>query len=403
MRLGIIGQGAASLFFSLVIKRELKNDIDITLIDKNEKIFKKLYATGNGRCNLANLIVDKHSYNNDFAYDLIKKNDANSLIKFLNSIGVLTRNIDNLVYPYSLSSKSLIDHLINYLKKENVHFINNLKVLDYKFNKNDKKYQLITNIGQEYLFDYLIIDCGGLSSPNLGSDGNFIETLKKHGYEINNLKPGLTPIKVKENIKSIENERVKVEASLMNNDTLLYKECGEVIFKKDALSGIVMMNFSSIIARSSLNEFFIKLDLFKDYESEEVYQMFNKDNKENFPFLYGYFTKRLADYIYKEANIFNKNKKLSLFELKLLVSTVKNLTFTFKELYPFSNSQVTIGGVNLNDINKKNFSSKKESNVYLLGEVLDLDGLCGGYNIMLCYSEAKECAQSFKDKIDNKQ
>lgn len=73
MRLGIIGQGAASLFFSLVIKRELKNDIDITLIDKNEKIFKKLYATGNGRCNLANLIVDKHSYNNDFAYDLIKR------------------------------------------------------------------------------------------------------------------------------------------------------------------------------------------------------------------------------------------------------------------------------------------------------------------------------------------
>ena len=390
MKLGIVGQGAAALFLSLIIKNKNKN-IEITIIDKNEKPFKKLYATGNGRCNLGNLKVNENSYNSMFAFNLVKEYNSKTLISFLNKVGVLTRNIDDLVYPYSLSAKALIDYLINYLKNESVEFINNEQVLDYYLK--DNRYFLKTQ-KSEFYFDKVIIACGGCSSPNLGSDGIFFDVIKNHGYKINELKPGLVPIKIKENIKNIENERVKVLAKLYLEDKEVYQESGEVIFKKDALSGIVMMNFSSLIARSSLKNYYIKLDLFKDYTNEELYRIIKNDNKNDLPLLYGYFSKNLANYIYKEANIFNKNKVLGDFELRLLVATLKDLTFTFKELYPFINSQVSIGGVDIKEIDKNSFESLKEKNIYFLGEVLNLDGLCGGYNLMLCYSEARKCAEN---------
>ena len=400
MKLGIIGQGAASLFLSLAIMKENSN-ADITIIDKNEKLFKKLYATGNGRCNLGNFTVGHHTYNDTFAYELVKKYDANSLISFLKDIGVLTRTLDeNLIYPYSLSAKSFIDYSIFYLKKRNVKFINNTDVVEYRSTKNNG-IVVISKDNKEFVFDKLIIDTGGKSSLNLGTDGSFFEVLKKHDYKISDLYPGLVPIKVKEDIKEIENERIKVSATLISNNNELYKEDGEVIFKKDALSGIVMMDFSSIIARNfaSLNEpTLIKLDLFKDYSRDELYKIFKQDNNGNIPFLYGYFSKKIADYIYKESNIFNKNRILGDFELKLIISNVKGLTFSFKELYPFNASQVTVGGVELNGINMKNFCSLKEKNIYLIGEVLNLDGLCGGHNISLCYAEAMEV---FKDITKN--
>lgn len=400
IELGIIGQGASALFLCLALSSNCKN-IKITVIDKNEKTFKKLYATGNGRCNLGNFKVEQQTFNNEFAYNLVQKNDINSLISFLNDVGVLTRIIDDtLVYPYSLSAKSFVDYLISYLKKRNVNFINSEEIIDYKLTSNEK-IKVISRNKHEFIFDKLIIDTGGKSSLNLGTDGSFFEVLRNHGYEVSSLYPGLVPIKVKENIKDLENERLKVEAILVNNDKELYKENGEVIFKKDALSGIVMMDFSSIIARNfdSIDDALIKLDLFKDYSRDDLYKIFKKDNNDKVPFLYGYFSKKVADYIYKESNIFNKNKVLGDFEIKLIISNVKELTFSFKELYPFNSSQVTVGGVLLNQINKANFESYKEKNVYIIGEALNLDGLCGGHNISLCYAEAMEVARDIKEKL----
>ena len=400
MELGIIGQGAAALFLSLALVNK-NSHINITIIDKNEKIFKKLYATGNGRCNLSNFIIDHNTYNNNFAYDIVKKHDANSLISFLNECGVLTKTLDeNLVYPYSLSAKAFVDYLITYLIKRNVKFVNNAEVIDYKSIMNNQ-IQILCCDKREFIFDKLIIDTGGKSSLNLGTDGSFFEVLKKHGYNISSLKPGLVPVKVKENIKEIENERIKVDATLINKDEKLYKESGEIIFKKDALSGIVMMDISSIIARNfnEISDALVKLDLFKDYSRDNLYEIFKKDNNENIPFLYGYFSKKIADYIYKESNIFNKNKKLGDFELKLIISNIKELTFSFKELYPFKSSQVTVGGVELSEIDSNNFASLKEENVYLIGEVLNLDGLCGGHNISLCYAEAMEVAKDILKKL----
>ena len=389
MKLGIIGQGAAALFLSLVLVKENKN-IEITIFDKNDRIFKKLYATGNGKCNLANFNITDNSYNDKFAQELIKEYDANSLISFLKNFGVLTRTINNdFVYPYSLSARALVDYLIEYLKNNNVHFKNYTSIINYKVKKD--KIIVISNVNDEFIFDKVVIDTGGKSSLNLGTDGSFFDVLIKHKYKVSNLYPGLVPIMVKEKIKTLENERIKVLATLIYEEKVVYKEEGEVIFKKDAISGIAMMNLASIIARSNFENFdniSISLDFAKDYSLDELVEMFNKFNTGKLPFLYGFFSKNIADYIYRSVNIVNKTRIFNKHEISEIAFKTKYSLFKFKELYPFTSSQVTVGGVLLDEINKETFESKKEKNVYLLGEVLNLDGLCGGYNISLCYAEA---------------
>ena len=129
MKFGIIGSGCSGLFLSILLKKKFL-DSEVFVIDKNKIVGRKLYVTGNGRCNLGNLNLDTFSYNEPFANNLVKKYGIKDEINFLNSIGIKTRNLDNLVYPYSLSAKSFTDFLINYALKIGVNFINEENLFD---------------------------------------------------------------------------------------------------------------------------------------------------------------------------------------------------------------------------------------------------------------------------------
>ena len=384
MKFGIIGSGCSGLFLSILLKKKFL-DSEVFVIDKNKIVGRKLYVTGNGRCNLGNLNLDTFSYNEPFANNLVKKYGIKDEINFLNSIGIKTRNLDNLVYPYSLSAKSFTDFLINYALKIGVNFINEEILLDYKLGSNI----LVKTNKNEYFCDKLFIACGGKSNPNLGSDGSIFDILIKHNYDIENCVPGLCPIKVFENTKSIENERLKCLVKLEKNSKIIHEEQGEVLFKKDGLSGICIMNLASIISRDKIKNCSIILDPFYDLEESFL----NADLKDLFlkngiHFLDGYFTKNISNFIIK--NSINKNQNtIELNDINLISKYCKNISFKYKENYSFNDSHVTVGGVLLNNI-KDTFESKIEKNVYILGETLNLDGLCGGYNIMLCYSEAKQ-------------
>lgn len=388
MKLAIVGQGAAGLFLALnIASKDSKHKIDITLIDKNINPGRKLYVTGNGRCNLANKVVDRYSYNDQLATRLTSETDYIKMVAFLRNLGMGTRVIDNLVYPYSLNAPAFVDNLINLLKSYKVKFINKTEVLEYSL-LNDA-ISIKTN-SKSLLFDKVVFTTGGKSHKVFGSDGSFFEVLKKHKYKIEPLKVGLAPIKVLENVKPIENERLKCISTLLIDGHQSYKENGEVLFKKDGLSGICIFNISSMIARDpGFKEAKIYLDLFPDLPNSTLLSQFEKDNQvSKYNFLEGYFTKNMAEYIRK----FSKCKNLMQFdetELKKIVNFVKNMEFTYQSTYSFDDSQVTIGGINLKEINE-NFESTREKNIYFIGEILDLDGLCGGYNLMLCFAEAKK-------------
>jgi flavoprotein, HI0933 family len=388
MKVAIVGQGAAGLFLALLlVANNKKHNIDLTLIDKNINIGRKLYVTGNGRCNLANQVVDHFSYNQEPAFKLTKETNYISEIKFFRELGIMTRNIDNLVYPYSLSAAAFTDYIIKILKDNKVRFINKANLIDYV--TTDKEVTL-KFIDKTLNFDKLVIATGGKSHKVLGSDGVIFEILRKHKYKINTLKPGLVPIKVLENVKPVENERLKCSASLVLDGQVAYKEEGEVLFKKDGLSGICIFDISSMIARDpGFKNAKIYLDLFSDLPEDTLLSQFISNNKvSKYNFLEGYFNKNMAEYIRKMSgckNLMNFDNS----DLKRIVKFTKAMPFTYKESYGFDDSQVTVGGVDIKMVND-NFASVNEKNVFLLGEVLDLDGLCGGYNLMLIFAEANK-------------
>lgn len=385
MKIGIIGQGYSGVMLAILLKRHDLN-IDVTIFDHNEKTNKKLLATGNGRCNLGNLEYNDNTFNSEFTKNLYLNFDINKQRELFNELGLETRAINNLVYPYSLSSNQVVAYLNRLLKEYKVKLVNGVNLNSYEVS--DDFVTITMSNRKIYKFDKVIFATGGKSKEVLGSDGSIFKILKTHNYTIKDLKVGLAPIKVSENVKGIENERLKCIASLYLDKDLVYQEDGEVLIKKDGLSGISIFNISSIIARNkTAKKTRIVLDLFKDYKIEELEEKFKKYSRiAGFSFLEGIFTIKMSDYIRKNSgvkNLYDFDNR----EIKRIAEYTKNMEFTYISTYDFNDSQVTIGGISINNLND-DLSSKLEKNIYMIGEMIDIDGLCGGYNLMLCLASA---------------
>lgn len=385
MRVGILGQGASGVILAIMIKKK-DPSIEVTIFDHNDKTNKKLLATGNGRCNLGNTKVDDKSFNSEFALNLYKDFDIYKQREFFDSIGLETRILnDTLVYPYSLSSSQVVAYLNKLLKEYKVKLINDVNLDSYVINKNNINVVIKNKL---YVFDKFIFACGGKSKSSLGSDGRIFKLLKEHNYIINELKPGLTPIRVIENTKGIENERLKGNIKLIKDKKIIYEENGEVLIKKDGLSGICIMNASSIIQRVKPGKKnLISIDLFNDISEEKLEEKFKKYNGlAGFSFLEGVFTIKIADFIRKNSGAKNLYK-FDNRDIKNIAHYCKNMVFTYKENYDFDDSQVSIGGVSISNL-KDTLESKIEPNIYFIGEMIDIDGLCGGYNLMLSFASS---------------
>lgn len=373
MNIAIIGGGFSGVLVSLLLKKSNKN-INVTIYEKENKLLKKLLVTGNGRCNLGNVLLDKNSYNNEKTFKIYEDFNYKEQIRLLNSFGIYTKNINNLYYPFSLSAKNLCENLLFLLNYYKVNLKLGYCFLDYK--RIDNKYFLYFQDKLEDIsYDYIIFTCGGLTYYKKSYENSVFKILEKHNYKINELKVGLNAIKVKENVKTLENVRVKCIASLVYKNKIIYQERGEVIFKKEGLSGICIFNILSIIQRNNLqNDAIVSLNLTDGLE--DLYQI-SDTVIFKYNFLEGLFDKKLSIYVkkYCEQN-----------ELDFIYA-LKNLVFTYKEPYDFNSGQVCIGGISYSNLNDNNFSLI-EKNVGFAGEILDSDGLCGGYNLMFCFASS---------------
>ena len=352
-KVAIIGGGISGCFAAIRIK-ESHPDYLVSIFEHNDKLLKKIYATGNGKCNFANTGELKDKYNHeDFVLPIINEFNANDIIRYFESIGIKTKTIGDLVYPYSESAETVANHLLKRIKELNIDVHLNEQVLDYTNGQ-------LQTVSDTFSYEIIIISVGGKSSPNLGSNGLLHETLTKHGYSFKETHPSLCPIKVKENTKLVEGLRSKVTASLYRDNKLIHKEDGELLFKKDGLSGMVIFNLTHYINRlDNKKNIYINIDFAKDKEGEYDSLVHPK----------------LAKYLL--------DNKLD----------IHNTRFTFKDFYGYENSQVTSGGLLLTELNK-DLSSKKEKNIYFIGEVIDVDAVCGGYNIMWALASAEKVNKS---------
>ena len=374
MKLVIIGGGASGLMLASILKNK-KANIDITIIEKEEHGGKKILLSGNGRCNLSNTNLAINCYNNEFGYNIANSFDS---VFYFNSIGLLTAiDNENRVYPLSNVSNNVLDVL---RKSINGALIINNETIN-KINIVNNQYELISSNFNYYYADFLVIATGG---KTYYKECNSYTLANMLSHKVCQLKPSLTYLKVKENLASIENLRCKVKASLYANNTLLYEDFGEVLFKKDALSGIVIFQLSSIIARNHFMSYTIKLDLAYNYTVEQLCEYISK-----FKSLDGMFAKMINQYILKNAK---SNNPLD------IANTIKNLSFNVIEPIDFKNAQVTSGGVDVNELNE-NLESALHKNLYFSGEIINVDGICGGYNLQFAFASANKIANDIVLKV----
>ena len=366
----IIGAGASGVMCALQTKQK-----DIAIIDKNTKPLKKVLVTGNGRCNLTNLNLTSKNYNQNIDKFLLKFNEKNTL-KFFEEIGLETfADEENRVYPISNSSKSVTDVLMQKLNNK-ADLILGQSVEDVE--KTQNGFVVKTDI-ESFSCEKLVVSTGGNNVENI---------LKNLNIKYKNFYPSLVALKSKD-VKDLNGVKVSnVLVSATNNKGETKKEKGEVLFKDGGLSGIVIFNLSSIFARNCNFKGLIKIDLLPDLSRNQLVEKLEKRKSLNVnldKFFVGMFQNSIANEIFKQTKI-NTNinsQKLNNEQISLLVNTIKNLKF---EVYDcFDNNQIHSGGVSLSSLDE-NLMSKQINNLYFTGEVCDVDGDCGGFNLQWAWT-----------------
>ncbi len=377
-RVAIIGGGCSGLFLASLLNKE---KLDVFIYEKNNKLGKKILASGNGKCNFTNVKQLENKYNNQFANEVIKRFTVDTTLSFFKKYGLVFKS-DELgrCYPVSENANSVLDCLKSNLLGCHIK----LESVVSKIVKKGKKYSVTIN-NKEELFDYVVCSSGSAAS-NLGSYKAY-DYLKDLNVKIVELKPSLTPVLIEENIKKLEGIRVKGKVSLIDSKNIVvYEENGEILFKKDALSGIAIFNISSYINRKKDN-YKIQLDLSAGMSEKELINYFkNKKEKELFK---GFLDDKIGEYIIENI----KDKKI-----ENIAQVIKHLNFKVKGMYEIKDAQVCAGGVSLEEINE-NLELCKYPNVYVAGELLDIDGVSGGYNMQFAWSSAGIIYEDIERKI----
>ena len=386
----IIGGGASGLTAAIKASR---NGNDVTIFEKNNKLGKKILITGNGKCNYWNENQDLSMYNSSGDYKKIV-NQLN-LVKahaFLDSLGIVPYIKNGYYYPSSNQAISVVNALVDDAKNNGVKFIFE-EVIDVK--KEDSKFIINTN-NSEYESDYLIIATGGKAAPKTGSDGFGYEVAKNFGHSIIKPLPALVGLEVEENLKNISGIRFNGEVSLKIDNELIKKETGEIQINDYGFSGIPIMQISSLAVRKLNDNKNVSISInYLPNISDDILglrsfikvQSRHLNNKNISQILDQLFNYNLSNYLLDISNVDKSSKveELSNDELDLLCHNILNSTYKVLKDHGFENAQVTSGGIDLKEINLDTLESNIVKGLYFCGEVLDVDGLCGGYNLSFAW------------------
>lgn len=402
MKTVLIGGGVAGLFFANLY------DGDLIVLEKNDQTGRKLLATGNGRCNFTNLnlaLDNFHSSGGDFYKNALEKYDNHDLINFLNELGILTTSLPSgRCYPQTLSAKTIRDIL--YLNARGKFlFENQVKDIDFK------NHLVITDKAKIY-FDKLVIGAGGITLPGSGSDGKIFEILRPY-HKVTRLTYGITNYKTANPLsKKAKGVRVSAKASLFLDGKFIKESTDDVIFQSYGLTGTAILDLSNEISYGFADgkDIWVCLDLLVDYSEEKLAEIIKNlgeknPNKTIEEALMGFLNTKLIIDVLNRVKLKGKMKVIGMSdgEITNLIRTIKDLRFKITAINDEENAQVTIGGIDTDFVDPKTFESKIIPNLYFIGEVLDVDGACGGYNIQWAYSSAKACAMGLlgNDREEN--
>lgn len=401
IKIGIIGAGPSGIFTAINLKNE---NNDVYLIDKNKEIGKKLAITGNGRCNITNIapyedFLDNIIRNRNFMYSSFSKFDNYSLLDFLsdNEIETVVEN-DGKVFPKSMKSTDIIEMFEDILLEKKVKFISNTEVESIK-KSND--FLVTTNKG-EFDFDYLVLATGGKSYPKTGSTGDGYTFAKRLGHKIIDQTPSLAPIHISDgfNIKALNLRDVALN---INTNDKAYSEEGDLLLTKRFLTGPITLKAQARASRDEITDMWIDLSPKYSYESLEgvLLQLLIKNPKKNISnVLKEIINESLAICILDrlEIDINTKANQLEKENRKALIDCLKGLRFKAVNNTRFSSAVVTSGGVDVSEINPKTMESKLVDGLYIVGELLDVDALTGGFNLQIAFTTGYAASLAIRER-----
>jgi predicted Rossmann fold flavoprotein len=380
----IIGGGASGLTAAIIVARNNKR---VTILERNNTCGKKLLLTGNGKCNYLNENLDnKHFYSE--SANLLSKilTDKNKTLvnNFWDSLNIISKNKNGYLYPNSNESKTILDALLLECHKLNVNIKTNVMVNSIQ--KEKEVFILETNDGI-YKAPKVILASGGKAYPNTGSDGNGYKLIKKFNINVTKLTPGLTPLITKEKY-DWAGIREDVSLTLEINHKIIKKEQGEIQLTNYGISGICVMNLSSLIKDITKSEAYIYINFLPMFKNNIELKNYFYDKSDNIKdLLYKCLNKKLVNVILNLSQI-NGNLKFNLLpsdKQELLLNTILNFKVEIIDSKPFKESQITVGGISLKEININNLECLKVKNLYITGELLDINGDCGGYNLTVAW------------------
>ncbi len=407
MKLVILGGGASGMA-AAIEAAHTNAHMDIIIAEKLDRPGKKILATGNGRCNFSNINASVDNYygkDSNFTAWCLKRFTVNDTVNFFNQLGIFPKEEDKgKLYPFSGQASSVLDCLRNEIKRLGIHMETGFYAKEISKSKKSFK---ITAADKRVLYaDKLIVAGGGCASPVLGSDGSCFELLRSMGHRVSELAPALVQMKTDpKEVRSLQGIKVNGVLRLIQKDRYIAEDRGEILFTDYGISGPPVFQLSARIPfRKNI---IASIDLMPDNSPKEVYDILEYrrsclSHLTMEDFFTGLLNKRVGNLIARRAGIDKLSFKAEMLDDRLLwsiASLIKDYRLEIKGTKGFGNAQVTAGGVLTADFDEKTMESKLVKGLYACGEVLDIYGDCGGYNLQWAWSSGRLAGKSAAEAL----
>lgn len=399
MKVIVVGGGAAGMMAAIAAAQA---GHQVELLEKNEKLGKKIYITGKGRCNVTNSCDLEEFFNNivsneKFLYSSIYQFDNQAVMEFFETNGCpLKTERGNRVFPISDHASDITKALADKLKALKVKITFHCKVEDLIIKEEGSVGGVITAKKEKKLADRVIFATGGLSYAPTGSDGSGIGILEKHGHKIAELKPALVPFELKEDYgEKLQGLALKnVNFSIKNGKKKVYDGFGEMLFTHFGISGPLVISASSYYAKQMYGkevkcQIDLKPALTEEQLDKRILREFEENKNKQFKnALDKLFPAKLIPVMMELSGIYPEKKvnEITREERKYLVNLIKNWEMTITGTRGFREAIITQGGIAVKQVNPSTMESKVIPGLYLAGEMLDIDALTGGFNLQLAWS-----------------